>query len=94
MLAEPADPTLLVEVWCGGTVAPWPGTPGAAGLPPAALGSGCPRRLAPQHRARSLPVLQVLVPVILVPLPVLGAVFVITLFKRMDIIFSVTLFFQ
>lgn len=37
VLAEPADPAVLVEVWPGGAAVTWSGLTGAAGLPPDAL---------------------------------------------------------
>lgn len=59
MLAEPQDFAVLVEVWDGGVLTAWPCPAGAAGFPSSLLGSRCSCRLAPQHRARPLPLLQV-----------------------------------
>lgn len=59
VLAEPQDFAVLVEVWDGGAVTAWPCPAGAAGFPSTLLGSRRSCRLAPQHRARPLPLLQV-----------------------------------
>lgn len=59
MLAEPADPAILVEVRPGGAAASRSGPAGAAGLPPDALGPGCSCCVAPQHCTSALPFLQV-----------------------------------
>lgn len=59
MLAEPADPAVLVEVRPGGGAAPRSGPAGASGLSPTALGLRRPRCLAPQHRPSAFPFLQV-----------------------------------
>jgi len=59
VLAEPSNPSVLVEVRPGGAAASRPGPVGAAGLPPAALGPRCSRCLAPQHHPSALPFLQV-----------------------------------
>ncbi len=59
VLAEPQDFAVLVEVWDGGALTAWPCPAGAAGFPSSLLGSRRSCRLAPQHRARPLPLLQV-----------------------------------
>lgn len=59
MLAEPADPAVLVEVRPGGGAAPRSGPAGASGLSPTALGLRRPRCLAPQHHPSAFPFLQV-----------------------------------
>lgn len=59
VLAEPQDFTVLVEVCDGGALTAWPCPAGAAGFPSSLLGPRCSCRLAPQHRARPLPLLQV-----------------------------------
>lgn len=59
MLAEPENAALLVEVWSGGGAAARPGPAGAPRFPTSLLGAGRPCRLAPQHRTRPLPLLQV-----------------------------------
>lgn len=59
MLAEPADASVLVEMWLSGAAASRSGSAGAAGLPSAALDLRCSRRLAPQHHPSALSFLQV-----------------------------------
>lgn len=59
VLAEPADPAILVEVRPGGDAASRSGSAGAAGLPPDALDPRCSRCVAPEHHTSPLPLLQV-----------------------------------
>lgn len=46
MLAEQADPAVLVEMWACGTLASWSGLAGAPGFPSNAVDPGCPCCLA------------------------------------------------
>lgn len=59
MLAEPADPPILVEMWPGGAAASWSGLAGATGLPTTALDPGRARCVAHKHHPCALPLLQV-----------------------------------